>query len=70
QVYHFVGNMLQVININGDYILLMSSQARNALTISQVEKIKQYTQLLDFDIEIIETIGGGSVRCMCCELFY
>lgn len=70
QVNHFVGNMLQVINNKGDYILLMSSQARNALTKSQIEKIETYSQLLDFNIENIETIGGGSVRCMCCEIFY
>jgi hypothetical protein len=69
QMNTFAGNMLQVQNVKGDRILVMSEQAYRALTANQVATLKTYTQLLYSDIKTIETYGGGSARCMMAEIF-
>lgn len=69
QMNAFAGNMLQVSNRAGETILVMSSQAYNALTTSQIETLKKHTKLLHSPLETIETYGGGSARCMMAEVF-
>jgi hypothetical protein len=69
QMNTFAGNMLQVQNVKGDRILVMSEQAYKALTADQVATLKTHTQLLYSDIKTIETYGGGSARCMMAEIF-
>jgi len=69
QMNNFAGNMLEVIDGNGSPMLVMSSRAFNSLTGDQVETIEKYTSILAPDITTIETVGGGSVRCMMAEIF-
>lgn len=69
QVEAYAGNMLQVKSEDGTRYLCMSQQAYDSLTAEQVATLEKYTQLLPIDIETIETIGGGSVRCMMAEVF-
>lgn len=69
QMNTFAGNMLQVQNVKGDRILVMSEQAYHALTPEQVSLLQTHTQLLYSDIKTIETYGGGSARCMMAEVF-
>ena len=69
QMMHFAGNMLQVKNDKGDLFLVMSSQAYRSLTPSQIQQIERHTQILHAPIPTIETLGGGSVRCMMAEVF-
>ncbi len=69
QVNAFAGNMMQVHNASGDRILVMSDQAYQSLTSDQIKKLKAYNQILHPSIEMIETLGGGSVRCMMAEVF-
>lgn len=69
QVEAYAGNMLQVKSEDGTRYLCMSQQAYDSLTTEQVATLEKYTQLLPIDIETIETIGGGSVRCMMAEVF-
>jgi hypothetical protein len=40
QMDHFCGNMLQVKNKNGDYFLVMSTQAFNHLDAEQVKRLE------------------------------
>jgi hypothetical protein len=68
QMDHFCGNMLQVKNKKGDYFLVMSTQAFNHLDADQVKRLETYQPIIHSDITTIETLGGGSARCMMAEL--
>ena len=69
QVESFCGNILQLENSSGDSVIVMSTQAYNGFTDNQRYLLKQHGKLLHCPIDTIETYGGGSVRCMICELF-
>lgn len=69
QVEKFAGNMLEVQNTGGTKYLVMSSTAYASLHPDQIAAIEKHTQILVGDIPLIETIGGGSVRCMMAEVF-
>jgi len=69
QMNHFAGNMLQVENKNGEKILVMSSQAYQALSSEQIKQLENYNRILHADLTTIETNGGGSARCMMAEIF-
>ena len=68
QMDHFCGNMLQVKNKHGEYFLVMSTQAFNHLDAEQVKRLQSYQPIIHSDITTIETLGGGSARCMMAEL--
>jgi len=65
QMHEFAGNMLVV----RDNLLLMSHRARNALREEQIRVLEKYCEILSPNIPTIETVGGGSVRCMIAENF-
>ncbi len=69
QVVHFAGNMLSVISNEGTEFLIMSNSAYHVLSLEQKEALENYAKLLPVDISTIESIGGGSVRCMISEIF-
>ncbi|MEE9371591.1 MAG: arginine deiminase-related protein [Saprospiraceae bacterium] len=69
QLEAFVGNMLQVITINGETLLVMSQSAFNSLKEQQINELNARTTILPIPLETIETVGGGSVRCMMAEVF-
>jgi hypothetical protein len=69
QMMAYAGNMLQLRNKSGEHFLVMSTQAYQSLYPEQIQFIQQFTQILHSDIKTIETIGGGSVRCMMAEVF-
>lgn len=67
---HYAGNMLQLHNQNGENILVLSQQAYDSLDFRQIKSLQRHNDIiLPIPIHIIETIGGGSVRCMLCEIF-
>ncbi|PJA09801.1 MAG: amidinotransferase [Flavobacteriales bacterium CG_4_10_14_0_2_um_filter_32_8] len=68
QVNHFAGNMLTLQSPKGK-IVVLSQNAYNSLTQAQIRKLENYCTLIPIDVNTIETIGGGSVRCMVAELF-
>lgn len=68
QMYAFAGNMLEVLDGDGDSILVMSSSALNCLKEEQMEAITRYSKVVSVEIPTIEKYGGGSVRCMMCRL--
>lgn len=69
QMNSFAGNMLQVQNSEGKTFLVMSESAYNSLDENQIERIGKHTEILHQNISIIESYGGGSVRCMLAEVF-
>jgi hypothetical protein len=68
QMNHFAGNMLQVENISGEKLLVMSSQAFQSLSSSQFDKLSAYNKIIHSPLTTIETNGGGSARCMMAEV--
>lgn len=66
----FAGNMLEILNKNGQRLLLMSKTAHSSLNELQIKRLEALTNPLWFEIPTIEQVGGGSVRCMVAELFF
>lgn len=69
QKSNFAGNMLQVINESGEKILVMSTQAFESLSQEQIAQFEQTNKILHSSLNTIETLGGGSARCMMAEVF-
>jgi hypothetical protein len=69
QVNAFAGNMLQLRNTRGKPFTIMSRNAYQSLTNDQLTELLFHNPILAPDIDTIETIGGGSVRCMMAEIF-
>lgn len=69
QMHQFAGNMLQLIGENSQAILVMSSSAYNSLNAGQIARIEKHCPILHSNITTIETLGGGSARCMMAEVF-
>ena len=69
QVNAFAGNMIQLMNNQGEAVLVMSKQAHDSLTKTQLKQLSQRSSILAPDITTIETYGGGSARCMIAEIF-
>lgn len=68
QMNHFAGNMLQIENKNGEKLLVMSTQAYNALTTEQITILSSFNRIVHSSLTTIETNGGGSARCMMAEI--
>jgi hypothetical protein len=68
QMNRFAGNMLQLKNIRGEKILVMSSAAWQALMPEQKKKLSGYNRIVHASLQNIETNGGGSARCMIAEI--
>lgn len=70
QMSSFAGNMIQLGNINNEKIIIMSSSAKNSLSIEQLDKLKQHNdKIISIPVNMIEKVSGGSIRCMIAELF-
>lgn len=70
QVLQFAGNMLEVKSRNGTPIMVMSASARKSLTWEQENTISTFNRIVAPNLQTIETVGGGSARCMLAEIFY
>nr|WP_321461386.1 arginine deiminase-related protein [uncultured Vibrio sp.] len=69
QMNQFCGNILQLETVNGDKVIAMSQSAYHAFSPAQINQLATHGKLLPFDVSTIESIGGGSVRCMLGEVF-
>lgn len=69
QMNAFAGNMLQVQNTDDKTYLIMSETSLDSLTSEQIKQIEKHTTILAVEIPTIETIGGGSARCMLAEIY-
>jgi hypothetical protein len=68
QMDNFAGNMLELSTASGP-IIALSTRAEQSLTPQQRELLIKYSgRLISAPIPTIETIGGGSVRCMIAEI--
>lgn len=69
QMSSFAGNMLEVQDIKGNSLLIMSASAHDSLNPNQLANIKKYHKPVIMEIPVIEATGGGSARCMMAEVF-
>lgn len=68
QTENFSGNVIQLRGKEGRNYLIMSNSAYSCLTDEQKSKINKFSDILSVDLKTIETCGGGSARCMICEV--
>lgn len=68
QMHHYCGNLLELRSAKGNFIFL-SETAFLALKPDQRISLEKHAQLVPVAIPTIETVGGGSVRCMIAENF-
>ena len=66
---HFCGNILQLRSGRGEPLIIMSARAENGFTPEQRNRLADYGRIVSVDLETIETVGGGSARCMLAEVF-
>ena len=69
QMNSFAGNMLEVQNNLGKKYLMMSSTAYHSLIPEQLNQIQEFVEIIHSPLDTIETLGGGSARCMMAEIF-
>ncbi len=68
QLSCFAGNTLQVNGRKQKY-LIMSDRAQQSLSLRQRTQITRYNPILSSNLNTIETLGGGSARCMIAGIF-
>ena len=68
QMHLYAGNILDVRNINGDHLIVMSQTAKDCLTPEQLAALSECGEILPVHIPHIEEVGGGSARCMLAEV--
>jgi hypothetical protein len=66
---NMAGNMIMVTNKRGEDCVIMSQRARKAIRADNLKIIEKAYKIIDADLTTIETIGGGSARCMVAEIY-
>ena len=70
QMQCFAGNMLELHSNRGETLVVMSQAAFDCLLPAQVAQLQLLGwRIVAVPIPTIETLGGGSVRCMLAEIF-
>ena len=65
----FAGNIVELGEAPGASVIVMSRSAYDGMSGEQLELLGQHGRILPVSIETIESVGGGSVRCMMAEVF-
>ncbi len=68
QLHSFAGNMLEVRGRDGGAVIALSATAFGSLDAGQIERLRAQGELVTANINTIESVGGGSVRCMLAEV--
>lgn len=69
QLERFAGNILELEDSAGGGVIAMSLSAYESFLPSQIEDLSAFGAIVCCDLETIERYGGGSARCMICEIF-
>jgi hypothetical protein len=64
QLQSFAGNAIHVGTADGRGCILMSSRAHASLRAEQLQALESHAPIAHSDLGAIETMGGGSARCM------
>lgn len=62
-------NMFDIMDKGNNHCIVMSERAEAAFQDSNLKTLKENYKVIVSDLDIIETIGGGSSRCLLVELF-
>ena len=68
QINQFAGNMLEVKGSDGQTLIVMSRRAHQSLDADQRALLETFGTIVSPDLDVIETCGGGSARCMMAEV--
>ena len=68
QMGRFACNLIELRNRDGDPVIAMSQAALEAFRPDQLRKLDSFGELVAAPIPTIETVGGGSVRCMIADI--
>jgi hypothetical protein len=70
QMNAFAGNLLELQSASGERVVAISQRAFTALSSEQRATLQGHAdRIVAAAIPTIETLGGGSVRCMLAEVF-
>lgn len=69
QMEEFCCNLLQVGRAGQSTVIAISARGGAALNRNQRRLLERDSELVPLEIPVIERCGGGSVRCMLCEIF-
>ncbi|TRY71904.1 hypothetical protein TCAL_06721 [Tigriopus californicus] len=65
EILGFAGNCLELRNDQGQTFLAISKRAMEAMNAKHVDQLKPcFHDILECDVETIEHVGGGGIRCM------
>jgi hypothetical protein len=68
QMGRFACNLLELRNRDGDPVIALSSTALDAFRPDQRRVLEGFGELIAVPIPTIESVGGGSVRCMIADI--
>lgn len=68
QLHAFAGNCLTLAGSEGP-VIVMSTRAFGSLRDDQIRSLSRHGQMVHAPLDTIETVGGGSARCMIAEVF-
>lgn len=68
QMHSFCGNVLELQNKDGKNFLVMSEKAYRSFQRDQLNSLNRYAEIIFSPLETIESVGGGSARCMMAEI--
>lgn len=69
QMEAFAGNLVELETASGDSVIVLSRSAHDIMSNQEREALGSHGRLVPVSIETIESVGGGSVRCMLAEVF-
>ena len=69
EIDNFAGNEIEVEGKDSQRYTVMTNSTYKVLTEAQRDVIQKSSELIVGDVDTIEDVGGGSVRCMISELF-
>jgi hypothetical protein len=69
QMASFAANVLELRGGDGQSVLAVSEHAWGALTVAQRVQLENRAGVVTVPIPTIESVGGGSIRCMIAEIF-
>jgi len=68
QLRAFAGNLLELRGGDGRPLIALSARAARSLRPDQRAALGSCAELLPFELDTLETVGGGSARCLLAEL--
>ena len=68
QLRSFACNVIELESDRRDPVIAISAAARASLRPDQLERLESFGELLDVAIPTIESVGGGSIRCMIADI--